>query len=190
MGKGELVIMIFSVPSSSEKASTIKEYADHFECNVLVETGTYKGRMLGRLRDRFSQIYSIELDTSFAQVQIDKYKDTPNITIYEGDSAKLIQTVLDQVNDRCIFWLDAHYSGGKTAGEGNQPLLQELKAIFNHSIKDHVILIDDARYFGNTIEEYDYWPSLGDIYDSIGLYSPTDYKIVIYHDIIRIYKES
>ena len=67
-----------------------------------------------------------------------------------GDSAERLKDVLDEVDDKCAFWLDAH-AGAKGAyarGEVDCPLIQELELIKSHHIKDHVIAIDDAHLFG------------------------------------------
>ncbi|MDD3159854.1 MAG: hypothetical protein PHQ98_02720, partial [Candidatus ainarchaeum sp.] len=53
-----------------------------------------------------------------------------------------------KIKHPAIFWLDAHYSGGNTAkGKQNSPILQELNLIFKSKL-NHIILIDDANYFG------------------------------------------
>ncbi|MDR1514735.1 MAG: hypothetical protein LBS45_03495 [Synergistaceae bacterium] len=57
----------------------------------------------------------------------------------------VLKDVLDGKNSPMLFWLDAHWSGGDTAGENIQcPLLEELKIILD-SNSSHFILIDDAR---------------------------------------------
>jgi len=74
--------------------------------------------------------------------------------IINGDSGEKIQSLLTEINEPCVFWLDGHYSGGITAkAEIDTPIMAELDAIFNHKILNHVILIDDARLF---IGENDY----------------------------------
>jgi hypothetical protein len=67
----------------------------------------------------------------------------------KGNSADLLPEVLRKIpaSKRIIFWLDGHYSGGKTGkGEEYSPIVHELKIIVGSGRKD-IILIDDARCF-------------------------------------------
>ena len=61
------------------------------------------------------------------------------------------------------------------AGVSPCPVLGELRAIAKHAVKDHVILIDDIRYFKHGIAQ---WCNitLGDIIDGIMAINP-DYWI-------------
>ncbi len=45
-----------------------------------------------------------------------------------------------------LFWLDAHECQIRLNSQ-NTPIMQELGSIFQHKIKNHIILIDDARLF-------------------------------------------
>ena len=44
------------------KQRTLTEFAQNYKLEVLVETGTNLGHMIGVQKDRFREIYSIELD--------------------------------------------------------------------------------------------------------------------------------
>ncbi len=58
----------------------------------------------------------------------------------------MLGEVLKQINEPVTFWLDGHYSGGRTAmGAKSTPLIEELTTIENHHVKTHTILIDDLR---------------------------------------------
>jgi hypothetical protein len=64
-----------------------------------------------------------------------------------GNSKEQLAAIVPTLKEPCIFWLDAHWSGGITYGESEEcPLLEELQ-IINDSECDHFILIDDARLF-------------------------------------------
>jgi hypothetical protein len=68
--------------------------------------------------------------------------------VLQGYSGNVIDRVMKEVSEPVLFWLDAHYSGGiTTRGELNSPILAEPDIILAHPIKNHVILIDDARDF-------------------------------------------
>lgn len=71
------------------------------------------------------------------------------LTLINGDSAKYLEIVLQEVTEPALIWLDAHAGAQKYArGPEDVPLLTELEVIKNHPIKDHIIAIDDAHLFG------------------------------------------
>ncbi len=72
-----------------------------------------------------------------------------HIHIHHGDSGKVLRDILSLISEPCLFWLDAHHSGGITAkGELTTPVIEELKTILAHPICGHVVLIDGADSFG------------------------------------------
>jgi hypothetical protein len=164
------------------KRSVIKEYAND-EVNVFIETGTYNGGMVEAVKNIFKTIFSIELDEKLAKKAQQRFSNYNHIKILQGDSGELIKDVLSKLNERAIFWLDAHYSGGYTArGSEDTPILKELKYILEHKIKNHIILIDDAREFTETSESY---PSIKEVEEFIKKYS-NKYSIEVKDDIIRV----
>jgi hypothetical protein len=171
-------------PPSGIKAKIIKEYAKQFSTDIMIETGTYEGDMVASMSDVFNQIFSIELSNDFyheAKLRFAKY---PHICIMHGDSSEILPQILPSINKPCLFWLDAHYSGGITArGDFDTPIISELKQILSHPIKNHVILIDDARHFTG-LNDY---PTIEKLKDFIRQECP-DCVFEVADDIIRIYK--
>ncbi len=169
-------------PPHIVKQKIIREYAPKFKCRILVETGTYLGDMVAAQRKYFDKIYSIELGTELwenAKRRFDKYS---NIKILQGDSGKVLGEVVTQLNQPTIFWLDGHYSGGNTArGDLECPIYNELRAIFNSKINNHIILIDDARLFNG----YNDYPNFIDLEKYIKKFSKNA-VIIIENDIIRV----
>ena len=110
-----------------------------------VETGTYQGGMIEALRPHFKEIYSIELDDDLYHLNNKKFLDDKSVHLYHGDSAKEIRKILKLITKPALFWLDAHEPGEITFQ--NSPVEAELTAIFNHPVRGHVIVIDDARHF-------------------------------------------
>ena len=171
-------------PPNIVKQMTIKEYANKYRLKVFIESGTYLGDMVYAVRGVFEKIYSIELDDNLYESAKAKFLKYSHMSILHGDSAKVMPKILDHIKNPCLFWLDGHYSGGITVkGELDTPISQELKHIFNHPIKDHVILIDDARLFTG---ENDY-PTIQQL-RSFVLSQKLDREIEIKDDIIRIHK--
>lgn len=165
------------------KQKVVKDYIKLFQPQVFLETGTYMGYMVNSVLNKFSTIYSIELDhvlASQAKRRFSKYK---HISILEGDSAKVLPDLLEQINSPCLFWLDAHYSGGITAkAEIETPVMMELRLILSHPMApSHVILIDDARCFNGTGD----YPTISEIDDMVTNLCPL-MNIIVDSDIIRI----
>lgn len=172
-----------SPPPHVYKAFIIKSYRDHFKIKNLIETGTYRGDMIRECISVFKRIISIELDEKLYQRAINTFDPKPNVKIYQGDSGELMDKILENVNERCLFWLDGHYSEGITAkGELNTPILKELEHIFKHPIKNHVILIDDARAF-NGSNDYPNIIELEMFVKTNSFYA----QFVVENDIIRIF---
>ena len=72
------------------------------------------------------------------------------LNLLHGDSSNRLKDILNEVDERCAFWLDAH-AGSKelfARGEVDCPLIKELQTISEHHIKDHFIAIDDVHLFG------------------------------------------
>jgi predicted O-methyltransferase YrrM len=127
------------------KQRTVREYAQRYGVRVLVETGTYYGEMVAAMKDRFTEIYSVEFDSQLAQRAAKKFSRWTHIHILEGDSQQVLPDLLKRLNTPTLFWLDAGYYGWAGLQGDKQRLTSELEAILGHSIKDHIILMDDAR---------------------------------------------
>ena len=71
-----------------------------------------------------------------------------------GDSAIVLKDIIDELNDKTIFFLDGHYSSGDTGkGFKDVPLIEELTLIEKFYIFDTLIIIDDLRLFGTNFTE-------------------------------------
>jgi hypothetical protein len=130
--------------SSERKGAIILEHQKP-GVRVFVETGTYRGDMIDRVGNRFEKIYSIELDEDLYDKAKQRFENRKNINLLQGDSAVEIKKILELLKEPALFWLDAHAPGKITAQ--NSPTIGELASILSHSVKDHTILIDDARMF-------------------------------------------
>lgn len=163
------------------KQQTIAEYAQRFKTRTMVETGTFRGDMCHAMRDRFEQIYTIELSDPLYADAVERFKNTPHITPVHGDSGVMIKAVLDKLDQPALFWLDGHYSAGPTArGEQDTPVSQELDHILAHRVRDHVVLIDDARLFTGE----DGYPVLDDLKQHLLKQRP-DWSFEVSDDCIR-----
>lgn len=131
------------------KQNIVLEYTKRFPSKVFIETGTYKGDMVYAVLPHFEKIYSIELDKTLSEKAQKRFAGYRSVSVVQGSSKDVLPEILRDVKQSCLFWLDAHYSGGRTAkGDTETPIMQELECILSHSYAaDHVILIDDARCF-------------------------------------------
>ena len=167
------------------KQKVVLRYAARFSVSTLIETGTYLGFMVNAVRKEFRRVYSIELDEKLYQRAKKKFRRFNHIVLFHGDSAVIIPKILSQIQYPCLFWLDAHYSGGITAKETLEtPITQELRQILSHSFApQHVILIDDARNFVGTND----YPTLQEVEQLVSELCPTS-ALSVMDDIIRIHR--
>lgn len=165
------------------KQRVIKEYAHKFSLKTFIETGTYLGDMVKAVSDTFNRIISIEIDPWLAERAKKRFSIYPHISILQGDSRQLLPGLLASMGQPCLFWLDAHYSGGITAkSEVETPIEQELRCILSH-FAEHVILIDDARNFVGTND----YPTLQAVRDLVNELRP-GWVVEVNDDIIRIHR--
>jgi len=170
-------------PPHAIKQYTISTYQSKRLYSTFIETGTFRGHMVEAQIPFFKNIISIELSEElFLKVKA-KFSSFENIKLLQGDSGKVLHQVVPTLEKPSLFWLDGHYSGGKTAkGEKECPIYEELDAIFKSNLK-HTILIDDARLF---IGENDY-PTLIELNDFIQKSGRgEEYTLSSKDDIIRI----
>jgi hypothetical protein len=159
------------------KQRTLAEFAERFQLEVMVETGTNLGNMINVQKDRFRQIYSIELDKWLAARAQRKFAAFPHVHLYQGDSGEVLPAIIPQIKEPALFWIDAHW------GAIDAPVKKELECIYRHPVRDHVLLIDDARYFDGH----------GDYYsiEELREHAVREYPgsvVEVKDDMIRIYK--
>ncbi|WP_022664372.1 hypothetical protein [Desulfospira joergensenii] len=165
------------------KQQALRHFAEKFKLEVLVETGTYFGDMVEAMRPYFTQIYSIELSRELFQKAMERFNNVKNVTIIHGDSGVELEKLTCVLKGKSVlFWLDGHYSAGVTArGDKDTPIYEELTHIFNADLGRCVILIDDARCFGDDPA----YPSIEELSGFIKENSPAA-EIEVKDDSIRI----
>lgn len=169
-------------PPHIVKQQTLLAYSMMYNLKILVETGTYYGDMIEAMKEVFERLYSIELSHELYEKAKKKFKGVSNIELINGDSGVELLVLMNKIHEPALFWLDGHYSGGVTAkGEKDTPVLEELHQILNAPEKGHVIIIDDARFFGTDPA----FPSLDELKDFINS-KRSDLDIVVQDDSIII----
>jgi hypothetical protein len=169
-------------PPHRIKQQVLLEHSRRFGLEILVETGTYRGDMVQFMKDSFAKVYSIELSDQLFEAARRRFHGQANVEIIHGDSGEELAKLIPRLDRPTLFWLDGHYSAGRTArGAKVCPVLEELNHIFNSSLKTYAIVIDDARFFGTDPG----YPSLGEVQSCVYAQLP-DAEIQIDTDSIRI----
>ena len=169
-------------PPQAFKHQLIRDMAGRFGTRVLVETGTNFGHTVSAVLGTFHTIYSIELMDELWASARRRFARHPQVKLSHGDSARELPRILGELREPALFWLDAHYSGAGTArADIDTPIAQELLAISQHSLKNHVLLIDDARKFDGT----DAYPTLDGCRKAAAGYWP-QHTFEVVDDVIRI----
>jgi hypothetical protein len=135
-------------PPHVVKQLAILRYQRARRFRTFVETGTFTGEMVEALRTHFEQIISIEMAPEIFQAASRRFAGDAHIRLLLGDSATLLPSLLEGLDHPALFWLDGHFMGGQTArGEEDSPVTAELTALLRHRVREHLVLIDDARLF-------------------------------------------
>lgn len=147
------LIKLFLPKNEKTKQRLVKNIGKKYALRILIETGTYLGNMVEAVKNDFDQIYSIELDPDLFQRAKKRFQKRNHLNILLGDSGRVLPELLRKINQPCLFWLDAHYSGGISAkGSKQTPLLEEMTAILAWHKGGSLILIDDAAWLDNQKE--------------------------------------
>ncbi len=166
------------------KQQVVIDYIKRFRPEVFIETGTYKGKMVYAVMPCVKEIYSIELDQRHFENARQRFAGYPNIHMLQGSSEQVLPGILANISKYCLFWLDAHYSGGSTAkGKVETPIMQEVKCILKHPMSEqHVILIDDAQCFTGKND----YPSIEQL-KQLFLNRGDNWRFEMKDDIIRVH---
>ena len=171
-------------PPQPYKHKIIKKYAKNYSLNIFIETGTYLGNTINSVKKIFKEIYSIELDKTLYLKAKHKFIENKHINVILGDSSEKLPEILSKIDEPCLFWLDAHYSGENTSKTNVEtPITKELQSILNHPNKNHVILIDDAHEF---LGKNDY-PTIPELKETINQYE--EKVLIVKENIIRIHNK-
>jgi hypothetical protein len=138
-------------PTDNWRRDLLIALGEHFDLNVLVETGTYKGNMPAACQNHFDEIWTIELSDDLYQKATERFKNAPNVHCVHGSSGAWLPNFLPTLvwasppsGKRVLFWLDAHCFGDNahTTCEFQVPL--ELAAIAKFA-PDSFVVVDDVK---------------------------------------------
>jgi hypothetical protein len=113
--------------------------------SVFVETGTFKGDTARWAAKHFKRVITIERAERLYRQHGPSLIAFRNVEPMLGDSRKILPSLLPTFGP-AVFWLDAHWSSGETAGRNDEcPLTKELATLSKRA--GDIVLIDDARLF-------------------------------------------
>lgn len=158
---------------------------------IFVETGTHRGDGVAEALDAgFSCIYSCDVSHFAYGWCSHRFREHTDIVhLLLQDSRSFLQDrvgrpapepgkFITDLGQKTTFWLDAHWCGGNGEVGGadggtdeDHPLLEELRIIGEHPLKNHTLLIDDVRMFSTPS-----WPALGEVREAIFKINP-NYQI-------------
>lgn len=131
------------VPTGLEMFKHFSTGCDHF-----LETGTAGcGGLIHAFKIGFKNYYSVDIDKKFFDHAMYIFEENDNVHLVHGESHIAIEMWLNQISEKCIFWLDAHPNDPNEKTIPNKILFAELEVIKNHSYKEHTILIDDIPVY-------------------------------------------
>jgi hypothetical protein len=153
---------------------------------VFVETGTNQAASAAWAAQHFRHVWTIEGEARFVEAARRKLADKHNIDFILGDSRTCLRPILDDCSQPAIVWLDAHWCGTGTFGDGAEcPVLDELREV-NESHPDHIVLVDDARLFIAPVpipHKPEHWPSLKELLPLLTCPSRDRY-VVVHEDVV------
>ncbi|WP_145573389.1 glycosyltransferase family 2 protein [Yersinia alsatica] len=156
--------------------------------DIFVETGTFKGDTIELIRDKFSEIYSVELSNEYYEMAVQRFADYANINLVHSNSPSAMQNWMPGlINKSVLYFLDAHWCAAEnTASIASQcPLLDEINAIGKLNAES-VIVIDDARLFlapPLIPHEISQWPSFHQIISAL-LSMSSNHELMVVNDVI------
>jgi hypothetical protein len=117
--------------------------------DIFIETGSYVGHTLNEIKSEFNKIISIEITEKYSNYCKQQFINNKNIEIIRGDSLLVLPDLINKyMNEKILFFLDAHCSAGDTGkNDMDVPLIEELKIIKKIYKNDGLIIIDDADLF-------------------------------------------
>ena len=178
------------IPSMEAKRAVIEKYRAQYSPVNFIESGTFWGDTIEFFKNQFQKLYSIELSADLAAKARARFAGETKIEIIQGDSGKILNELLPQLQGTSLFWLDGHYSSEffvgdefiKTAkGDKNTPIEEELLAVCKNTTGPQLVFIDDARLFTGR-EDY---PTVQKIKELINLFH-RPYTLEVELDMIRI----
>lgn len=146
----------------SVKKAVLNRY--RFPQGTWVETGTWKGHTASFLSSFGGKVFTIEPEPRLFDAAEAMFASNSNVICVLGTSEQVFDQVCSQIpNGPANFWLDGHYSEGKTfKGNTDTPIKLELEIISRHlpRLMSVCVLVDDVRCFASPDSRFNDYPNL------------------------------
>jgi hypothetical protein len=147
-----------------------------------VETGTFRGDSAAWLASLFPEVVTIELSPELAAAATERFASAPHVRVVQGESGRELGVFADPLVPT-LYFLDAHWSGGPTAGrEIDCPIRDELAALEAGVNARDCVIVDDAHLFERPPPEGrdpSKWPRLPELEESLeALYPVHDVAVI------------
>lgn len=163
----------------------VSQIKNIYNIETFIETGTYKGKTTSWAALHFKEVYTVENSEVLYGNAVKALSKFPNVKCFFGNSAEKLGEILNALKAPAILWLDAHWCGGDTYGEADEcPLIREIELV-NNSPFEHVIIIDDARYFSKPpaqTHKSSEWPGLNELIPALN--EKKNYYTFISEDVL------
>lgn len=169
----------------------VESLRESLPLDVFVETGTFEGEAVARVRELFGEIHTVELSDHYHAVATERFAADPHVTVHHGDAPRVLEELRPSLEGKSVlYWLDAHWCvADETAGEQSQcPLLDELASL-GRLDETSVVLVDDARLFLATPpapHEVSAWPRFHEVAQALARLGPA-HELMVVNDVIAFF---
>ena len=173
-----------------KKRETLRDYALRYGVRYFVETGTLIGDTIEFMLPHMDRLWTIDINSATCQDARRRFAAYPQVECLFGDSRHMLPKLLERIDQPTLFWLDAHYCGGKFLGHGvyDVPINEELVAVMKHpQIDQHIILIDDAKVFFKSWKKWNIDVPLYPEMEKIVKDVKPDWQMYIKENIVRVH---
>ncbi|PIU61387.1 MAG: hypothetical protein COS85_21125 [Armatimonadetes bacterium CG07_land_8_20_14_0_80_59_28] len=157
-----------------------------YQLSHFIETGTYGGDTAAWAASLFARVTTIEASEPMYRNAVAKHGTVHNIDFLHDDSVSALGTIVPDLEEPVLVWLDAHWCGDKTYGEDHECALLEKLGTLKLSKREHFVLIDDARLFLSPPprpHRRDHWPRIDEVVEGLKAGREAPY-IAIAEDVI------
>jgi hypothetical protein len=154
---------------------------------VFVETGTFFGDTADAMTHIFESVHTIELSELYYLLALNRFVGRDRVRPHWGNSSDILPILCRNIDEPIFFYLDAHFAGHDTARSCVEvPLMAELSAIAQREHSD-IVVIDDARLFGEKRDEGGFtvdWRGITE--ENILACFPDEKRLLHYYDYDRL----
>ena len=130
--------MNFNLPFNGDSfiANNFLKFKNKFNIENVIETGTFEGGTTIFLAKNFKNVFSIECnEESFKKAENNIKNCNANVNLILGKSEEVLFSILNNVGDNTMFYLDAHWYD-------HCPLKNELQLIKKFNLKPIITIHD------------------------------------------------